>query len=80
MLSKAKNNSIEDFYRNLDRQNAYKVEEGFRNKAEFNDYKNNFKAYKRDLENNFQNEKGNYNFKDNKYHNIPVRDTDNPFL
>jgi len=36
MLSQAKNNNLDMFYRNIDQQNTYKNEDMFNNKQEFN--------------------------------------------
>jgi hypothetical protein len=40
LLNKAKTNSLDNFYRSLDQQNAYKSEEKFRSKEEFKQYRN----------------------------------------
>ena len=47
MLSQAKKNNLDMFYRNIDQQNTYKVEGKFNNKKEFNQYKSELKSYKR---------------------------------
>lgn len=81
MLSQAKNNNLDMFYRNIDQQNTYKNEDMFNNKQEFNQYRSNLKNYKRQLENDFKGKQGNYNFRNNNYH-IPEKDdkdSDNPF-
>lgn len=60
------------FYRNLDQQNTYQVEDKFNNKDEFSLYRRELKAYKRQLEDTFKNEQGNYKFKNNHY-NFPQK-------
>ena len=40
MLSKAKKNNMDMFYKNLDQQNTYQTEDKFNNKEEFNHYRN----------------------------------------
>ena len=54
MLSKAKTNSLDAFYRNLDNTQAYRVEEKFRDKEEFKYYSRELKAYKREREEEFE--------------------------
>lgn len=67
LLGKAKTNSLDHFYRNLDQQNSYPNEDKFRDKDEFNKYRNELKSYKKSLEQNFQAKNGNYNFKESGY-------------
>lgn len=67
LLGKAKTNSLDHFYRNLDQQNSYPNEEKFRNKEEFKAYRSELKTYKKSLEEDFQARNGNYNFRENLY-------------
>ena len=50
MLNKAKTNSLDNFYRTIDQQHVYKVQDKFKNKEEFKQYRNDLKAYKKSLE------------------------------
>ncbi len=72
MIDKAKTNNLDNFYRNLDQQNAYKTEEKFRNKEEFKQYRNNLKTFKKTLEEDYQAKNGNYRFQNNHYQNHPI--------
>ena len=67
MLNKAKTNSLDNFYRNLDQQHVYKVQDKFKSKEEFKQYRNDLKAYKKSLEEDFQTRNGNYRFQNNNY-------------
>jgi hypothetical protein len=79
MLSQAKKNNLDMFYRNLDQHNAYSNEDKFTNKQQFVQYRNELKNVKRNREDQFYDRNGNYNFRENHY-NFPQRDSDNPFL
>ena len=48
MLNQAKKNNLDAFYRNLDQGPQYPIEDKFNNKQEFNHYRNELKAYKRE--------------------------------
>ena len=72
------------FYRNLDQQNTYPVEDKFNNKQEFNQYRSQLKAYKKEREDTFKEQNGNYYFSSSRYntYNRPERDSGfggNPF-
>lgn len=54
LLGKAKTNSLDHFYRNLDQQNFYPNEEKFKNKEDFKAYRSGLKAHKKSLEEHFQ--------------------------
>ena len=77
MLNQAKQNNLDAFYRNLDQGHQYPVEQKFNSKQEFNHYRNELKAYKREREDNYKDQNGTYNFRHNKYQ-VPEKD-DNPF-
>ncbi len=55
-------------YKYIDQENAYKVEDKFNDKQEFNQYRRKFKEFKRNKEEDFIGRHGNYNFRDNRYH------------
>ena len=54
MMAQVKKNNLDVFYKNLEQQNVYKVQEKFNNKEEFNYYRNQLKAYKREKEETFK--------------------------
>lgn len=67
------------FYKNLDQQNVYQVQDKFASKEEFDEYRRKFKLFKRELEDEFKEREGNYQFRNNHYH-FQQRDSGNPFL
>jgi hypothetical protein len=77
LLNKAKTNSLDNFYKSLDQQNAYKNEEKFRSKEEFKLYRNNLKSFKKTLEEDYQAKNGNYHFSDNHYRPPLAANTNN---
>lgn len=53
MLCKAKKNNLDMIYKYIDQENAYKVQDKFNDKQEFNEYRKKLKEFKRYKEEEF---------------------------